>query len=332
MQHTQPNIHVISGQESFRIDSEVSRLKSNYSSWHTVQFSDQFKLDTLLDCLNMNALFSKDQFIIIKNPWFFKKALSESEVSLLSEIINRVTQTNHQLIVVNYGSVDQRKKPILLLKKHATFLVFEPFKEWEQEKLFLWIKTYVKDRGKAIDNDALIALEQISNGSLKQLSQLIDTICLAMGNTTHISYHSVNAMSVSSNMSKFKLIESLQSGKINTILEIISVLTRNGEDPIALMGLIVSQIRLFIQILHFDASKVPHAKIAKTLGKNPYYIQKILKSLKTAYTLPSLTQWFVELAESDFLVKSGKLNPRHMIRQKCFHSLIIRPDGAMPKI
>ena len=332
MQHPHPNIHVISGLESFRIDSELSQLKSTYSTWHTVQFSDQFKLDALHDCLNMNALFSKDQLIIIKNPWFFKKTLSESEVSTLSSLINHVTQTNHQLIIVYYGSIDQRKKPVSLLKKHASFLVFDPFKEWEQDKLFLWIKAYVKDRGKTIDTDGLIALDQISNGTLKQLSQFIDTICLALGNTTHISYQSVSAMSASLNVSTFKLIEVLQSGKIDKILEIVSILIRNGEDPIALMGLIISQVRLFIQILQLDANQVSPPNIAKTLGKNPYYIQKMLQSLKRGYSLSSVTQWFIELAESDFLVKSGKANPRYGIRQRCFHSFMTPPDLVTSKI
>ena len=306
--------YVFCGEEPYLIKQSIEQLKQQHAAAHLVQFSDQFNLNELRDCVNMNSLFSASQLILIKNPWFLSKAPSDTELSLIKSIISTISSTPHTLVIYVFGAIDQRKKLAAFLKKNSAFTIHNPFKEWEQDKIFQWLKAALQTRHKTIDQNALIALEQIGGTQLQLLSNELDTLCLYLGDRTHITVDDIKAMSADQSANTFNLIEALQTGQRAAITHCLTLLLRSGEDPIRLLGLIVSQIRLYIQLLQLQAQRLPAASIAKSLGKSPYYIQKLLPSLTKAYQLPDLIQRLQELANADFDIKSGRKKPVDALR------------------
>ncbi len=302
-------LYFFCGEESYLTKEAVNTLKQEHSSLQHVQFSDQFQLTDLRDSVSMNSLFGGSQLLLIKNPWFLSKAPADRDIDMIKTIVSLLPHTDHIMVIYTLGVVDQRKKMASFLKKNSIFQQHSYFKEWEQDRVLAWISNAVKMRGKTIDKDALIALEQVGGTQLQRLSNELDMLCLYRSDRAHLTLDDVKAMSADISTNTFNLIESLKGGNTADIICCMTQLLRSGEDPIRLMGLIVSQIQLFVQLLQLHQRKVPSQDIAKSVGKNPYYIQKLLPALTKAYSLDTVSQLLINLATADYEIKSGKKKP-----------------------
>jgi DNA polymerase-3 subunit delta len=262
----------------------------------------------------MNSLFGGSQLLLIKNPWFLSKAPADRDIDMIKTIVSLLPQTDHIMVIYTLGAVDQRKKMASFLKKNSIFQQHSYFKEWEQDNVLAWISNAVKMRGKTIDQDALIALEQVGGTQLQRLSNELDMLCLYRSDRSHLTLDDVKAMSADISTNTFNLIEALKGGNTSDIICCMTQLLRSGEDPIRLMGLIVSQIQLFVQLLQLHQRKVSSQDIAKSVGKNPYYIQKLIPQLAKKYTLDTASQLLINLATADYEIKSGKKKPEAALK------------------
>ncbi|MFT5171145.1 MAG: DNA polymerase-3 subunit delta, partial [Candidatus Marinamargulisbacteria bacterium] len=81
----------------------------------------------------------------------------------------------------------------------------------------------------------------------------------------------------------------------------------NQEDPIRLMGMVISNIRTFCQILSLVEQGESSQGIAKATKKNPYFLQKIMPGIQKHYTLEGLKPIYRLLNTRDVEMKSGKI-------------------------
>jgi DNA polymerase-3 subunit delta len=307
-------VYFFCGEETYLTDQAISTLKHQHRASHQVQFSDQFSVAELRDCISMTALFSTTQLILVKNPWFLNKAPSDKEVEMIKQFITMVPNTDHTLVIYVLGPVDQRKKVASFLKKNSAFTRHSPFNQWEQDKVLQWLENAIKTRSKTIEQSALIALEQIGGTQLQLLSNELDTLCLYIGNRPHITLDDIKEMSADKSANTFHLIDALKAGDTAEIIGCVDRLLHSGEDPIRLMGLIVSQVRLFVQLLQLQSQRLSSQDIAKEVGKNPYYIQKLLPQLLKKHSLTGVTQQLIRLATADYEIKSGKKKPESALK------------------
>jgi DNA polymerase-3 subunit delta len=206
-------------------------------------------------------------------------------------------------------SADMRKKLPAKLKKLAQTEVFTSFKDWEQDKVMDWIRTRGRDAGLTIERDAVFALESLGGNNLRHLSAEISKLSVYMGENKTVTKENVITVCEAGRGYFFKFQEAVRDRSTLALVYMEKMLD-DGEEPVMLLGSVANQIRLFYQLLDLKQKGGSPQTIAKTVGKNPYYIQKLLPPVMKANTLAKLKIDFQHVAAADENIKLGKMRPR----------------------
>ena len=157
-------------------------------------FEGQFNWESLQDALNLSSLFSSQKKIVIKNPWFFTKTLSDRDYTLLEEALKSMSHSDYPVVIVHYGAIDQRKKPFKAVKAVSTHSQHDPFKDWELQKVQSWLSQRAQQHDLSIEPDALWALTEHCGTHLRQLAGELDKLSVYIGQKRSIQLSDVKAI------------------------------------------------------------------------------------------------------------------------------------------
>jgi DNA polymerase III subunit delta len=300
----------IFGEESFLVEEDVRRMIAPFGINERDVFEGVFDLKTLLQASSMSGLFSTQKILILKNPWFLSKAVSDADIELLKQCLTSALSAGHSLLIYQLGAVDQRKKVAGLLKKQCLITHHQGYKDWEQDKVLQWITTRAKHIGKDISREAALALEVIGGTNLRQLAGELDKCSIYIADKPKISAEDVKALCASATTSIFDFNEAMKKHNTSKMIESLTRLLDHGDDPVMLLGLSTANIRLYTQLIALSSEGLSSDAIAKAIGKNPYFIQKLIPDVKRAYSLATLKKAYTLLAEADLAIKSGKKKPK----------------------
>ncbi|MFC1753341.1 DNA polymerase III subunit delta [Thermoproteota archaeon] len=299
------------GEEGFLIEEAVQAVSQKYDANSKELFQEKFELSGLSNAVSMVSLFSQSKVILIKNPWFLTETLNDKEFNILKTILEACINSANVMVIYMIGKkIDQRRKAVTYMKKNAETQEFQSFKDWEQNKVMEWIKQRVTSIGKRIGREALFAIEELGGTNLRYLAGEINKLATYTGNRAEITREDIAAVSAGANASIFQFSEALRIRDKKKVMSAVNKLFANNEDPIRLMGLVVSNIRLYYQILELLHQKADTQSMGRELAKNPYYLQKLIPDIRKHYTIDSLKQAFIMLNNRDFEIKTGKLKPR----------------------
>lgn len=302
------------------VEESVRKSLADHSDFSKSVFPEKGDLSTLLSTVTNGSLFSSNTIILAKNPWFLSAALQDSDFARLQEICAAVQANGHVLLLYCPGKkVDMRKKFNQYLKKNAAITELRSFSDWEQDKVFTWIRTQIRQADKTIDEGAVTALEEIGGSNLSVLAKQIDTLLAFIGLEKHISTQHVHALAADKNASIFAFNDAIKTRNMSALLTVAMGLLRNGGDPVMMLGLIGSSIRLYLQMILHASEKKSYQEIAKNLGKNPYYIKRLLPEVQRHYTLQDLRAILAKLCEMDFAIKTGRVQARRGVELVLIH-------------
>jgi DNA polymerase III subunit delta len=313
-------IQLFFGAEQFLVE-EASHTHLNSLPGDDAVFEGQFEWQALQDALNLSSLFSSQKKILLKNPWFFSKALSKSDTTRLTEALSSMSNSEHPVVIVNYGTIDQRKKPFKLLKASATINQFDPYKDWELEKVQSWLGQRAKKQALNLDSDAVWALTEHCGTHLRQLAGELDKLAVYVGERKTITLSDVKAVCLGPQGSIFEFTESLKKRDLKLVLKHLNRLFSHSEDPIKLMGLITASIRLYLQLLTGLGQGHTNQSLGKALGKHPFFLQQLIPDVKKHYNVEDLKRALNSLADCDLSIKSGKMAPKLAV-ELCLTSIV----------
>lgn len=299
-------VGLVVGDEALLVEEAVRGFLGRFSGAEVLRFEKELDLGGVLGRLGQNGLFSSSVLIVVREPWFLGKAVSEAELGVLNSIFEAVSAGGHGFLMIAQR-LDKRKKVVKQVLKLAELTECQGFLAWEQDKLYAWIRARVEGYGKQVSRDGILALEASAGTQLSGLAQLIDALVTYLGDAGEILDSHVRDFSSEFSSSSFSLMDALKSHDRAKMLLSADSLMRHGEDAVGLLALVASQIRLYLQILVILDSGGTAQSIAKAVGKNPYYVQKLLPEIRKAYSLSDLKQGMNRLAEMDLGIKSGKI-------------------------
>lgn len=307
-------ITVVFGEESFSVEEHIDGLLKHYPSSDRETFEGMFDLEAVIQSLSTSSLFATNKIVILKNPWFFSKAPTDAQLNVFAQFIDAAQASDFPCLIYQLGSVDQRKKAVTQLKKKSSFHVYNPFKDWEQDKVLDWIKSRAKQCGKSMDHDAALALEEIGGTNLRQLAGELEKCSVYVGEAPNITRADISALCAPATTSIFEFNEAMKKRQTSTCLKALHRLLSHGEDPIRLSGLIVSNLRLYTQLIALSESGKSVNDIAKEIGKNAFFLKNILPDIKRHYSLNDLKSAYRQFAECDYAIKSGKMKPEVAVK------------------
>ena len=298
---------VFSGDESFLIDEQCRRLEKQCQGFSVEHFDQGSVLEDVLKCVQSPDLFASSRLVFWKKPFFLSRKLDEKQVVLFDHIQSALMGASTLLVLVYYGTLDRRLKMVKRLEKEAQCKTFVGFKEWEQAKLLGWIQNRVKCYQKTITQEALFAIEKAGGMNLMQLSMEIEKLILYAGRKSCIELDDVNAIVTGNAGSTYQLGEALVRADCKKALALIHALLFQKEDPLRLLGFLVSQFRFYLQVLFLVEQGKSVDSVAKICKKHPFYLKKLLDPMKKAYDVLSLKRILSYLADLDHQVKTGRM-------------------------
>ncbi|NQY75483.1 MAG: DNA polymerase III subunit delta [Candidatus Margulisbacteria bacterium] len=308
-------IFVYHGEEAFLVHEAVQKLLAQYSEYHTEQLPEKVDLDRLFSLVSTPTLFGGSSLIVIKGPLFLTQAITDKELKTLKTIFEQIQLGSHILVLYLPGKkMDQRKKISALLKKVANIQEFVSFKDWEQQKVFNWIQGRVTQSGNTIEREAVTTLESVGGTNLAHLDREIKKLEVYITPRSHITQKDVRAVTAGKGANLFDLGEAMKGRNLSQAMAALTALLNNGHDPIPILGLITSNIRLYYQMMILMQQKLPYPKMGQILKKNPYFLEKIGQSLRrSGFTIHFLEKGFHMLNQTDVAIKSGKMHPQKAV-------------------
>ncbi|MGM0378413.1 MAG: DNA polymerase III subunit delta [Bacillota bacterium] len=273
------NVYLFFGKENYIMDQLIKFIQDNLVDKNYKEFNlnivDYKKNDIKKILNNCDTLpFMSDYtYTIVKN---IDLKLSKQEIENLESYISNPNKSNVLIFKVN-KKIDKRKKTFKLLKKYATIVDFRKLSKNELRK---WVKKYINNKDKNINNRVLdYFLEESgylfknSNDNLYNIKQNLDKI---------INYckDDVDKKTIDKFIKKpienniFKLVDHIFDKKIDKSLDILDKMYKENESLIMILFMIIKQFRVIYKIKLLSDSGISYKKGSKMIKVHSYVAKK----------------------------------------------------------
>ncbi|GCE48533.1 DNA polymerase III delta subunit [Thermosporothrix hazakensis] len=172
-----------------------------------------------------------------------------------------------------------------------------------------WIKQRAKSVGVSITPDAVSLLANFIGNQLRLLANEIDKLATYVGDNGTITVSEIEKLSAQVQEAKvFDLTDALARRNRKQALNILHDLLSDGEPPIKLISLIISQVRSLLLVKELAHKGMRDGQIASTLGMAPFIAKKTLGQVNN-FTPQQLENTYRKLLETDAALKRSRLTP-----------------------
>jgi DNA polymerase III subunit delta len=297
------------GDEDFLIEECVDMVAK-----HAVDPSmKEFNLDILqgneIDGKKLVSLVSSypmmsDRRVVVVND--FDKVSSKEA---MESYIEKPSPTT--VLILSASNPDFRKKPYTTLKKNA---VCGEFRLLYDSETLLWIESRMKNLKRSIEPQAIALLHSYVGNSLRELSNEIEKLMIAVGDRATITAKDVETIvGVSKEFTAFELANKVGEKNISKSMEIMERLIGSGVSAIPIVAALTSH---FIKLWKIDDAvrqRKSEQELAQLAGVHPFFLRSYLAQGKN-YSSPDIENAFVVLAEADLALKSSA-DPRLVLTQ-----------------
>ncbi|MCG3399030.1 DNA polymerase III subunit delta [Staphylococcus massiliensis] len=252
---------------------------------------------------------SDKKVVLIQNAFVFTGEKAPKDVNhnlqQLMEFIEKYDDHTLVIFEIYNQKLDERKKLVKTLKKHATLKKIDQMTE---EEMKAWIKRYLNDHYKDIKQDALDLLIELTGIHYNIIKQELEKLMLFLGDNPTITKRDVSQIvSRSLEQNVFLLTEYIQKGKKEKAIHLVKDLVYMKEEPIKLLALITSNYRLFYQCKILSQKGYSGQQIAKTVSVHPYRVKLALGQARK-YDLETLLKIMDSCVETDYKLKSSYMD------------------------
>ncbi|WP_195701169.1 DNA polymerase III subunit delta [Companilactobacillus futsaii] len=306
------NVYLVTGKEQVFIKEIQKSFKEIMSTEEREMNFSNFDLEevSIADLINeaiSAPFFGERRLVFAQHPYFLTgeraKNVIEQNVDLLIKYIQDPTPSTILVIFASYDKLDARKKITKQLKKMATVV---DAGQMEGPVLNRTIKTDLNKAGYEIEQNALELLINKTKGNYSLITNQLDKLKLYSLQTKKIDQTAVNELvpqSLEDNV--FDLTTQILNKNIYKAEELYNQFLLQKIDPILLIAIIISQLRLLIQIQILSEKGLSEATIAKNLRLNPYRVKYSYRQAKSL-NRKRLQVMYSDCVNLDYQIKSGQ--------------------------
>ena len=306
------NVYLITGKEQVFIKEIQKSFKEIMSAEEREMNFSNFDLEevSIADLINeaiSAPFFGERRLVFAQHPYFLTgekaKNVIEQNVDLLIKYSQDPTPSTILVIFASYDKLDARKKITKQLKKLATVV---DAGQMEGSALNRTVKADLNKAGYEIDPDALGLLINKTKGNYSLITNQLDKLKLYSLQTKKIDQTAVNELvpqSLEDNV--FDLTTQILNKNIYKAEELYDQFLLQKIDPILLVAIIISQLRLLIQIQILSEKGLSEGTIAKNLRLNPYRVKYSYRQAK-ALNRKRLQVMYSDCVNLDYQIKSGQ--------------------------
>lgn len=303
------NNYLLEGPSYFEIEKEITRIK-DIKGFNEATTSNYDLLTTTLDV----ALEDLDTYSF----------LSDKKIIIISGIDNLNNDDNKDDIEHLYKYLDNSNPDNLLFIWSNKFNnVLKITKELKKKMEFIQVEIepikYAKNifKGYKINNNDI---EYLVSKCMEDISR-IDNEASKLKNYKYeekeITRKDIDDLLVEklgdSTDLTFAFNRSLAEKDIKGALEKYHELLNYNVEPLSIIGLLASQIRIIYQVKILEKQRMSNEEIAKTLGEKTSYRVKKTRELTKYYTEKELLDLMQTLSDMDIKLKTTDTNPNDLI-------------------
>jgi len=231
----------------------------------------------------------------------------EEYLEKLTAYLQRLPETT-RLVFVESKSIHPNH-PILkmaLADKERGYT--KEFRLPTSSKLRQWIADRVERKGGEIEVSAAEELAAFVGSDLRLLDQELDKLISYVDRARPITKADVHLLvSYVQQANVFEMVDALGRRDGQQAIHLLHRLLEDGEHPLSLLGMIVRQFRIMIQVKDLVERDVPPAKIGAQLGLHRFVAEKGLRQSRN-FSMEQLETIYRKLLETDLAIKTGQMD------------------------
>ena len=300
------NVYLLSGSENYFIDKALEKIISRLeidktTELLTIDCDSKTSTGEIISAIDSSPFFGSKNVVLVKNATFFS---AEKKFERLENILKDMQPTNY--VIFTAKTADKRRKLYKIISQEGFVLEAEPLRSWEVDD---WLNDKLKSLGKTMRgeakrhfNERLGILPEIS---LWYLENELNKVAL------NVTGKEITAEDLRKNMlappevSNFALTDAVDERKAKKSLYLLRTQAKTPTKIPLVTTLLVNHVRRLLRAKFFMAQGISGRRLGEPLEMNPYIAQKVGETAKT-YSEKLLEEVFVELAEADFKLKTGR--------------------------
>jgi len=306
------NVYLITGKERVFIKDIQKSFKDIMSPEEREMNFSNFDLEevSLSDVINeaiSAPFFGERRLVFAEHPYFLTaertKNAVEQDTDQLVRYIQNPTPSTILVIFASYDKLDARKKIVKQLKKLAEVV---DAGQMEGPILNRTVKNDLKNAGYDIDPVALDLLINKTKGNYSLITNQLEKLKLYSLKTKKIDQISVEELvpqSLEDNV--FDLMNEILKRNVYQAEELYHQFLLQKIDPILLVAIITSQLRLLIQVKILTDRGLSESTLAKNLKIHPYRVKLAHQQVRTL-KLAQLRVMYDDIVNLDYQIKSGQ--------------------------
>ena len=312
-------VYFLMGDEPYYIDKLANAFAKNVLSVEEQEFNQVILYGKDIETAQAIAEAKQFPFGAEKRVVIIKEAQHLKDIEVLDAYLDYVQPSTLLVICYKGKSVDKRKKFGKMLAKKC--VVFESKKLYDN-KIPVWINSYVTENGYTIDNSATAVLAEYIGADLSKITNELDKLMLVVKKeeqitTALIEYH----IGISKDYNVFELQNALGKKEVVKANRIINHFSENPKNHniVAIMSALFSYFQK-IMVYHFLEDKSPKSA-AVALKVNPFFISQYQTASRN-YTKKQLFYIFEYLKIYD--LKSKGVNNKNTTQKGLLKELIFK--------
>ncbi len=182
------------------------------------------------------------------------------------------------------------------------------FKPPQGSGLNRWIEKRVKKKGGQISSTANATLAAFVGDDLRLLDQEIEKLVVYVDGARPISEDDVRLLvSYVQEANIFEMVDALGRRDGQRAAQLLHQLLDEGEHPLALLGMIVRQFRIMIQVKELSERGLSQQKTTARLKLHPFVVKKTTRQAMN-FSMEQLETVYRKLLATDVAIKTGQMD------------------------
>ncbi len=251
------------GQERFKIEDFISQLTKKYGSdGREVFYGDEVRVGVVVEACQSLSLFQSERCLLIRKA----DSIADKDWPLLELMLEKLPEDI--CIIFSGHKLDMRKKKSQRLVKNP-HLALVRCDAIAIHEVGFWAKKLAQRQGKKIHFDAIATLQDLCGNSLYEIFHTVEKAGLFASHGMIEKEH-VEAVTVRTRAEDvFVYSNAVASKNLKQALEALHYLYDQGQEPIALIGLLTRQYRWMLEIQSRQMENESDQEIAQAMGLYP---------------------------------------------------------------
>jgi len=311
--------YLLHGDDEFSRSEALAQLRKRMgdpamAELNTTRFDgEDVSLTELQQACNTIPLFSDRRLVIVEGLLTHLRKMASTEQGKkaqqeLSEYLSHMPQTT-RLVLMEPEPIGPRHPLRRLIARDKTLGYEGEFRLPQGIELTRWIARRVEEREGSITPKATAHLAAFVGDNLRLLAQEIEKLLSYVDRARPITDKDVQMLvSAVPEANIFEMVDALGQRNGEVASQLLHRRLEGGDHPLALLGMIVRQVRILIQVKELRQEGLKTGVIAQRLELHPFVVRKALAQ-ECDFSMEQLESLHRRLLDTDVAIKKGQIDP-----------------------